>query len=171
MLHYGPQRSETMTIRLRHVVALLLLGAIAAAPPPGPETLVSQIYAGYLSANDAYSPLATDASIKRTFSTALAALLFANTRLQVKTQSVGCLESDPFIVGQDYQITALQVSSVVDPATPSRATVTAAFHNFDAPRVVSYTMLREPSGWRIDDLQSGPDSSFKAKLQRCLKVG
>ena len=159
-----------MKTRLRRVTALLWLGAIAAAPAAGPESLVTQIYASYQSSNDPYSPLATDANIRRDFSPSLAALLFANTRLQAKTQSVGCLESDPFIVGQDYQITALQVSTVADPATPSRATVTAAFHNFDAPVTVRYAMLHEPSGWKIDDLQSGPDGSFKAKLQRCLRV-
>ena len=155
--------------RLAWVVPLL--GIVAAGPEPGPGAFIAALYAGYQSSADAASPLATEAAIKRTFSPPTAGLLLANARHAAQAQEVGCIETDPFVVGQGYQITGLKITAALDPANPRQATVTAAFHNFDAPRTVRYRLLRGPSGWQIDDLQSGPDGSFKAKLRRCLEVG
>ena len=154
---------------LRHILALVSLGAAAAAPLPGPEAVIARIYGRYQSA-ETYSVFGTDSEVRRTFSAPLAGLLSADARYQVRTQSVGCFDSDPFIVGQDYKITAVQVSSVADPATPARAIVTAAFRNFEQPVVVRFDMLDGPSGWTIDDLRSDAYGSFKANLRRCLRA-
>jgi hypothetical protein len=35
-----------------------------------------------------------------------------------------------------------------------RALVTVGFHNFDQPTLLSLSLVREPDGWKVDDVTS-----------------
>lgn len=61
------------------------------------------------------------------------------------------LDFDPFVNGQDFEITNLTVTS--ESIDDKRQTVTARFLNFDAPRIVIYDFVLTDKGWRFEDMR------------------
>jgi hypothetical protein len=59
------------------------------------------------------------------------------------------LDYDPFIQGQDFEVTGLSVRQ--DALTGERATVRAEFRNFGPQTTVVYQVVRGEDGWRIGD--------------------
>jgi len=65
---------------------------------------------------------------------------------------MGALSFDPFVNGQDYELSDLEVG---EPAIEGdRAEVEVRFDNFGRGTVLSYELVREDGGWRIDDVVS-----------------
>lgn len=73
---------------------------------------------------------------------------------------MGALSFDPYIDGQDYELTDF----VIEPAaiTGETATVAVKFNNFETPIELTYELVDERGGWRINDVVSdNPDSIYR----------
>lgn len=69
-----------------------------------------------------------------------------------KAQPSDVLAFDPFIEGQNALITDLNIS---DPQIlGDRATILVSFHNFDHASLLSLALVKEPDGWKVDDVAS-----------------
>ena len=130
-----------MRILLAVIAGLGLTVAALAGPvfvdPRGP---VTHIYALYESGDFSQDPT-------ELFTPALRDLWEAS----FDEDPVG-LGFDPFIDGQDFEITDLVISDpVID---GDSATVAASFRNFGHYVELHYELLRRAEGWKIDDLIS-----------------
>jgi Protein of unknown function (DUF3828) len=137
----------------------------AAAQPADPAGFVAALYRPYLAARHEAGPLGSESGIRATFSPALAALLIRDQRGAARRGEVGCVDADPFVAGQDYQLSGLQVR--IEQRGAQAAAVRASFRNFGRPTRLRYRLIRAGDGWRIDDIQ-GRDS-LRARLRACLK--
>lgn len=73
---------------------------------------------------------------------------------------MGALSFDPYIDGQDYELTDFAIAPAV--ITDDTATAEVTFLNFDEPRHLTYELVFEDGGWRIDDVVSdNPDSLYR----------
>lgn len=73
---------------------------------------------------------------------------------------MGALSFDPYVDGQDYELTEF----VIEPAEISgdTATVAVTFNNFETPIELTYELVNEAGGWRINDVVSdNPDSIYR----------
>ncbi|WP_160297825.1 DUF3828 domain-containing protein [Devosia chinhatensis] len=65
---------------------------------------------------------------------------------------MGALSFDPYIDGQDYQLSNLEIGEAeVD---GDSAVVDVSFENFDRPTFLTYELVLEDDGWKIDDVVS-----------------
>ena len=91
--------------------------------------------------------------------------LFAKD-LEEADGEVGRIDFDPYIDGQDYQITALKIGEpAIDRDT---ATVEVTFNNFDTPDDLTFTLVKEADGWKIDDVVS-VDKNFPYSLKAIME--
>ena len=65
---------------------------------------------------------------------------------------VGRLDFDPYIDGQDYQVTDLKIGDATVTGDTAKAEVT--FKNFDSAEDLTFTLVKEADGWKIDDVSS-----------------
>jgi len=78
---------------------------------------------------------------------------------------VGRLDFDPFINGQDWQVTGYAVS--IEETGADRARGTVRLTNLGKPQVVTHDLVRTPSGWRIHDIRwPGAPGSLRTILSR-----
>lgn len=85
-------------------------------------------------------------TMRQVLSPTLVDLLLADRR----GRPMGNLDFDPVVNGQDAQLRDLEFSPAVIERDAARVTVT--FRNFDQPNTLVYSLLRESSGWRVDDV-------------------
>lgn len=73
---------------------------------------------------------------------------------------MGALGFDPYIDGQDYELTDLTIGAPqIDGDT---AIVDVDFRNFDQPQHLTYDLVFEDGGWRIDDVVSNnPENEYR----------
>ena len=131
--------------RLLFTAAILVAAtAHAAAQPFGtPETLLEAFYAPYGSGD-----FAEDDSVFR--SAALNALYEADAQ-NTPAGEMGAIEFDPFVDGQDYELTNFVIGT---PAIEGEtASVDVTFENFGEPVDLTYFLVDE-NGWKIDDVVS-----------------
>lgn len=64
----------------------------------------------------------------------------------------GRLDFDPYIDGQDYVITDLKFGDAQ--ITGDTATVEVTFKNMDSPEDLTFTLVKEADGWKVDDVVS-----------------
>jgi hypothetical protein len=139
---------------MRWIVAGLagLLSAVpATAQFAAPEAAVSALYARYKGKAPNNGPgFPSDAAgVRRFLEPGLAQAWLKD----------GNLGADPFIDGQDWEISGLSIGQPV--VTGDRARVQVRFRNFGEPRLLTYRLVRNPDGWRIYDVNG---------LRRELKV-
>ncbi|MET3898592.1 hypothetical protein ABIB57_002541 [Devosia sp. UYZn731] len=124
---------------------LAFTGIVAAQPYDTPDALLQAFYARYLAAD-------TDFSDEGEFRSAgLQALYDADAQATPEGDS-GALDFDPFIDGQDWQITDLQIGAAGIAGDYASADV--SFKNFGEERTLSYDLVKEDGGWKIDDVES-----------------
>ncbi|GAM96507.1 hypothetical protein U91I_00126 [alpha proteobacterium U9-1i] len=63
------------------------------------------------------------------------------------------LDADPFVLAQDWQISAVAVATESVVANES-AVVRANIVNMGAPRDVTYDLVWEDGGWRVDNIRA-----------------
>lgn len=134
-------------MRLKSLVAGVVLAMAAALPGLAfdtPRALIEAVYAPYLADQ---SP--DDEAGWR--STGLNALYKADEE-RTPEGEMGALDFDPYVDGQDFQITDLAIDEPV--LDGDKGTVTVRFRNFDQPREMVYSVVREADGWKVDDLKS-----------------
>lgn len=105
-------------------------------------------------------------------STSLAALFARDDVYQDEAGEMGHIGADPFINGQDGEVKKLNFDTI--PVAAGKATVLANFRSFGKPMVVTFKMLRENGGWRIDDIVNtfeGKDYSVREQLSQPYDCG
>ncbi len=117
---------------------------------PAAQAFLEKIYAAYKGKKSKGIPLGSDAEIRAYFEPGLAALMIKDIRDAAKTHDVGTLDSDPFIGGQDWEISGVTIA-VTDTAA-DKATATAKFLCFKMPTTVLYDLVKLKQGWRIADI-------------------
>jgi Protein of unknown function (DUF3828) len=135
-------------MRLATALALLLaLCAPALAQSDNdPVALITAIYKTY-TANEHDDP--GQAGEDDVYSKRLQAL-FDKDAAERPEGDEGRLDFDPFVDGQDWELSGLKISQVY--RSGGEARVRAVFANFGEPRNVVFNLVREDGRWRIDDI-------------------
>ena len=125
-------------------VFVALTSLVMAQPYETPEALLEAFYEPYFT-----DDFAEDESAFR--SEALNALYEADAE-NTPAGEMGALGFDPYVDGQDYELSDL----VIDDARISgdMAVVEVSFDNFERPTTLTYEMVFEDGGWKIDDVVS-----------------
>ena len=123
---------------------LALTGMVTAQVFDSPSALLEAFYQPYFT-ND----FAEDESAFRS-----AALngLYAADEARTPVGEMGALDFDPYIDGQDYEIDNLVIGEPV--LSGNNAQVNVSFDNFGRPTKLSYDLVFENGGWKIDDVAS-----------------
>ncbi len=130
----------------------LSLTVMASAQPfETPEALLEAFYEPYM--NDEFPE---DDSYFR--SEALQALYDRDAEITPEGE-MGALGFDPYVDGQDFELTEFAIGEpVIDGDT---AVVDVTFENFGEPRSLTYELVNE-DGWKIDDVvSSNPENAYR----------
>ena len=130
-----------------------LTAAAVAQPFETPEALIEALYEPYFSGE-----FAEDESIFR--SDALNALYEADAE-NTPDGEMGAISFDPYVDGQDFELADFEIGEPqIDGNT---AIIDVTFTNFGEPRAVSYDLVLENGGWKVDDLE-GENAEFGYRL-------
>ncbi len=122
----------------------------AAAQNPDPKSFVENIYKSYLGKNTPALDLSTREALDLYFTPSLADLIEKDAKEAEKLQEAPLLNGDPFVDGQDWEITDPVVT--IQESASDRATATASFKNFGKAVSVRLALVLTPKGWRVDDV-------------------
>lgn len=127
-------------------------GLTAAQPFDTPEALLEAFYEPYFTGE-----FLEDETVFR--SAGLQALYEVDGEI-TPAGEMGALSFDPYIDGQDYEITEFAIDGVsVD---GNEATADVSFDNFGEPRTLTYELVFEEGSWKIDDVVStNPDNAYR----------
>lgn len=131
----------------------LTFGGLAAAQPyDTPQALLEAFYEPYFSG--AFSEDETQ------FRSQALQALYDNDAELAGEGEMGAISFDPYIDGQDYDITELEIGAPgID---GDYASVDVTFRNFGEPRALTYDLVLEDGGWKIDDVVStNPDNAYR----------
>jgi hypothetical protein len=140
--------------RLLAVLSVLLA---VAAPTVGlaqsyddPRALLEALYAGYMPPNE-FPPDQSSLQSERLRG------VFEKDQ-QDANGEIGRIDFDPFVNGQDYQITDLAIGEPYLAA--GKAVVAVTFANMGTPQELGYLLVKE-DGWKVDDVwYTGDDFSY-----------
>lgn len=131
---------------------LAFTGLSAAQPYETPEALLEAFYAPYFT-GEFYA----DESQFR--SQALQAL-YDNDAEITPDGEMGAMSFDPYIDGQDFEITEFEIGAAG--IAGDYASVDVTFNNFGQPRSLVYELVLEDGGWKIDDVVStSPENQYR----------
>lgn len=136
-----------MRTGLRGVIGIGLLGLApwageARAQFASPQQAVEALYRLYARNGPGFS--SKPAEVRRFLEPGLAGAWLRDARSEDRK-----LDYDPFVQGQDYEISGLSVRQ--ESVQGDGATVRAQFRNTGRPTTVVYRLVRGPDGWRIRD--------------------
>jgi hypothetical protein len=140
------------------IAAVALAASAIAAPPAGetPQAFLDAIYKTYLGKDSNGIVLDKPAVIRRYFVAPLAAAMIKDNAAAAKRGEVPELDCDPFINGQDWDISDLAIKVEMQP--PDKALGTATFINSGTRMTVTYDLVQTAAGWRIADIRNGKRS-------------
>lgn len=131
---------------------LAMSGLAAAQPYETPEALLEAFYAPYFA--DEFPE--DDASFR---SQALQALYDADAEATPEGE-MRALGFDPYIDGQDWELTDFEIGAAGIAGDYASADV--SFKNFGEEKTLSYELVREDGGWKIDDVVStAPENPYR----------
>jgi hypothetical protein len=141
------------TILFMATVCTLVMAAgmlDAAAGDAAATAFVTKIYDAYKSKNSRGYSIESEADIRRTFEPVLAAQIIKDQKVAAKRQEVSALDSDPFVDGQEWEISGLSIA--VNNVTPAKALATVNFKNFGKPTKIVLNLVKTKSDWQIADI-------------------
>ena len=131
---------------------LALTGFAVAQPYETPEALLDAFYQSYFTD--------TFPEDESQFRSAALQALYDNDAQITPEGEMGAISFDPYIDGQDYDITDFEIGAVAIEGETATADVT--FSNFGEPRTLTYDLVMEDGGWKIDDVVStNPDNPYR----------
>ena len=135
--------------------SLSLIGLFAAeslAQPASAQAFLQSIYATYQKTDKAVD-IGSEQKAARYFVASVAKLIGQDIAWSKKHNEVGKLDFDPFIGGQDWTPTKIELK-VAPGAGADRATGTARFTPPGEKKqsVVTLDLAKTPAGWRIADI-------------------
>jgi len=145
--------------RLPLALALIIAGLSPAFAFDTPEALIKAVYAPYAKPIDQFDWASYDETPLR--SNALNAL-FAKDKAETPEGDIGRLDFDPYVDGQDYELTKFKIGKPV--ITGDTATIEVTFRNLALPEDLTFDLVREADGWKVDDVVShAKDSAYSLK--------
>ena len=142
-------------MRLAALTAGLFLGLTGLASAQTfdtPQALLEAFYAPYFSGEftEDESPF---------FSDELEALYAADAEATPEGE-IGALDFDPFVDGQDFELTDFEIGAPGIAGDYASADVT--FNNMGRPTTLAYEFVKENGSWQIDDVVStNPDNPYR----------
>ncbi len=152
-----------MVTRRRVVAAILFLSFAFITPRPTAEAaelsareFLNGIYTAYKGNSDKVRgiPLTDEATIRRYFEPALAALIIKDMETAKKRNEVPVLDGDPFVDSQEWDIDAFTIHLR---ETAGKAVGTVEFKNFGGPVSIELDLVKLNTGWRIADINWGEE--------------
>lgn len=137
---------------------LAFSGLAAAQTYDTPKSLIEAFYAPYLVASENFDSKAFDD--QNTMRSAALQELYDQDAADTPEGEQGTLDFDPYIGGQDWTITDFEIGQArVDGDT---ASIDVSFKNFGEVRNLTYELVMENGGWKINDLVSNtPGDEFR----------
>lgn len=130
-----------------------LLTPVAALAFDDPKSLVDAIYQPYLSGGQ-------QTELDQFYSERLRQLFAeqVTNAATVDVETTGSIESTPPVdfnpfIDADHGL-LLDVSIGEPMIVGNKALVIVGFHNFDQPTLLALSLVREPDGWKVDDVTS-----------------
>jgi Protein of unknown function (DUF3828) len=146
---------------------LALFAASSFAQDAGALAFLQSVYAIYQKSDKALD-IGSEPKAARYFVPSLAKLIGQDVAQAAKRNEVGKLDFDPFIGGQDWAPTKIELK-VAAAAADDRATGTARFTapGEKQPTVVTLDLAKTAAGWRIGDIHwSGQADSLVAVMSK-----
>jgi len=131
-------------------ISLFASSVSVQAQSPDPKAFVENIYRQYLGKNTPGPDLSTREALELYFTPPLVELIDKDAKEAEKQQEAPLLNGDPFVDGQDWEIT--DPSVMIQEAASDRATATATFKNFGKTMTIRLALVLTPKGWRVDDV-------------------
>lgn len=145
-------------------VALLASFAPALAVDfTSPKAVVEALYEPYFQPSDNFDYQLLDATPLQ--SAGLNAL-FERDREEAG-DGIGRIDFDPYVNGQDFQLTELAVGEPV--YAGGRAVVGVTFKNFEQPQDMGYLLVKEGDAWKIDNMWAS-ESEYPYDLKDILNA-
>ena len=137
--------------RFTFLVLALLATPAFAQDFSDPKAVVEALYAGYMPPNE-FPPDMSALQSKR-----LNDLFEADSR--EANGEIGRIDFDPFINGQDYDVSKVEVSGPAYAA--GKALVRVNVVNFGRPDEFGILLVKEGNAWKVDDVwNDGDDYSY-----------
>jgi hypothetical protein len=135
-------------IRAALALVLLLCGAASAEAQTqaDPVAYIRAIYAAYTRSGE------PPAWYEQNYSARLRKLVDADQKEAKANGDAGKFDWDPFINGQDWKLSALEVLLVS--RSGEGAVVDARFHSLGTEQDIRFILVRESGKWAIDDIQA-----------------
>jgi hypothetical protein len=130
--------------------ACAVLANPAYADDGSAKAFIAAIYTAYKGKNSKGVRLDGEAALRRYFEPRLATLIVKDEQAAARRKDVPSLDGDPFVDGQDWEISAVEIA--MTNVTDTSATATATFNNAGTPTKVVYDMVRINNDWRIHDI-------------------
>src|SRR5262249_10669398 len=144
-----------------------LLGTESLAQSTTAQALLQSVYAPYQKSDKALD-IGSEQKAARYFVQSVAKLIGQDIATAAERNEVGKLDFDPFIGGQDWSPTRIELKAVPGTA-PDRATRTAKVTppGQKKPTRVTLELTKTASGWRIADIHwAGQPDSLVAILTK-----
>ena len=156
----------------RNIVLLIALGALgvripASAADASARSFVASIYNAYKGKAGNGISLDKDANIRRYFEPAVAALLIADQKEAARRGESPTLGVDPFVDGQDWEISTFDIA--IRETAPGKASATVTFRSFDKAKTVVLDLVKLKTDWRVADIAWQRDG--KTETLRALFAG
>ncbi len=157
-----------MIDRRSFAIAALALAAVPWLPRPAiaddaAKRFLETIYRSYRGQASDGLDFQTDAKVRRYFTPETARLLVRDRR-EAKGET-GRLDFDPFVDGQDWEVTAVAVTVAEEGS--DRVTGTVRLTNVGKPQTVIHELVRTADGWRIHDIRwPGRKDTLRSILSR-----
>ena len=148
--------------RFAFTLFALLAGIAPAIAYDTPKALLEALYTPYSKGTD-FDWGAWD---ETQFRTAHLNELFAADQKEADGE-VGRIDFDPYIDGQDYQISDLKIGGAAISGGTAKVEVT--FKNFDRAEDLMFTLIEETDGWKVDDVVSS-DADFPYSLKAIMEA-
>lgn len=136
---------------LAALAAISLFVLPVQAQTPDAKTFVENIYRQYLGKNTPSIDLNSREALELYFTPSLVDLIDKDAKEAEKLQEAPLLNGDPFVDGQDWEITD-PVITVQTQDNGKGAIANANFKNFGKAVSVRLALLLTPKGWRVDDV-------------------
>lgn len=131
---------------------MALTGLAAAQSFETPEALLEAFYEPYFS-GQFYED-------ETPFRSQTLQALYDNDAEITPDGEMGAISFDPFVDGQDFDLTEFEIGAAE--IAGETASVDVRFRNFGEPRSLTYELVLEDGGWKIDDVVStNPDNEYR----------
>jgi hypothetical protein len=127
---------------------------MAAAPAMAADStakaFVTKIYDAYKGKSSKGISIESETAIKSYFEPTLAALIIKDEKAAAKRKEVPALEFDPFIDGQEWELSELNIA--VSETPPNKAVATVSCKNFGLPTKIVLSLVKTKNDWQIVDI-------------------